>query len=58
MSFLISLRPFRQVITDDGFAISAWNDKTELASKAFAGMSESKGEPDLPELGEHLLAIR
>ncbi|MDH5648978.1 MAG: methyltransferase domain-containing protein [Gammaproteobacteria bacterium] len=55
MSFLIPPEPFRQVITDAGFEISAWNDKTELARKAFAGVTEPEGEPDLPELGVHLL---
>jgi len=31
------------------------NDKTDLAQQAFSHMTESKGEPDLPELGVHML---
>ena len=38
-----------------GFDIDVWNDKTDLAQKAFAHMTEPMGEPDLPELGVHLL---
>lgn len=55
MSFLVPPQPFRDVITDAGFVIHVWNDKTELAQKAFAHMTEPVGEPDLPELGVHLL---
>ena len=55
MSFLVPPELFRDVIIDAGFAIDAWNDKTELAQKAFAHMTEPSGEPNLPELGVHLL---
>ena len=55
MSFLVPPEPFRDVITSAGFDITVWNDKTDLAQKAFSQMSEPKGEPDLPELGVHLL---
>jgi len=55
MSFLIPPEPFRDVITSAGFDIDIWNDKTELAQKAFAHMTEPAGEPDLPVLGVHLL---
>ena len=55
MSFLVSPESFREVITAAGFDIEVWNDKTDLAQKAFAHMTEPRGEPDLPELGVHLL---
>ncbi|MCG6939260.1 MAG: class I SAM-dependent methyltransferase [Gammaproteobacteria bacterium] len=55
MSFLVPPEAFRDVIKAAGFDIEAWNDKTELAQKAFAHMTEPVGEPDLPELGVHLL---
>lgn len=55
MSFLVPPELFRDVITAAGFAIDVWNDKTDLAQKAFAHMEEPMGEPDLPELGVHLL---
>jgi len=46
---------FRDVITSAGFVIDVWNDKTDLAQKAFAHMAEPAGDQDLPELGVHLL---
>ena len=55
MSFLVSPEAFRDVITFAGFDIDVWNDKTDLAQKAFAHMTEPVGEPNLPELGVHLL---
>lgn len=55
MSYLIPPEPFRDVITAAGFEIEVWNDKTDLAQKAFANMNEPKGEPQLPELGVHML---
>jgi SAM-dependent methyltransferase len=55
MSFLVPPESFRDVITSAGFEIEVWNDKTDLARKAFASMTEPMGEPDLPELGVHLL---
>lgn len=55
MSFLIPLEPFRDVITSAGFDIEVWNDKTDLAQKAFAHMTEPKDESALPELGVHML---
>ncbi len=55
MSFLIPPEPYRDVITSAGFKIEAWNDKTDLAQKAFARMKEPKGELALPELGLHML---
>lgn len=55
MSFLVPPEAFREIITSAGFEIEVWNDKTDLARKAFASMTEPKGEPDLPELGVHLL---
>ncbi|MGD8619895.1 MAG: methyltransferase domain-containing protein [Gammaproteobacteria bacterium] len=55
MSYLVPPDAFRDVIAAAGFAIAAWNDKTDLAQKAFAHMQEPTGEPDLPELGVHLL---
>lgn len=55
MSFLVPPDAFRNVITDAGFEVDVWNDKTDLARKAFAHMTEPRGEPCLPELGVHLL---
>jgi len=55
MSFLVPPESFREVITFAGFDIDVWNDKTDLAQKAFAHMTEPNGVPDLPELGVHLL---
>ena len=55
MSFLVPPDLFRDVITSAGFDIEVWNDKTDLARKAFAHMTEPMGEPNLPELGVHLL---
>jgi len=54
-SFLVEPDVFRTLITAAGFDIEVWNDKTELARKAFAHMREPVGEPELPELGVHLL---
>lgn len=55
MSFLIPPESFHDVILTSGFEIEVWNDKTDLAQEAFAHMTEPVGEPDLPELGVHLL---
>ena len=55
MSFLVSPESFRKAITSAGLSIEVWNDKTELAQKAFANAKEPFGEPDLPVLGVHLL---
>jgi SAM-dependent methyltransferase len=55
MSFLVSPEAFRDVITSAGLEIAVWHDKTSLAKIAFSEMTEPKGEPDLPELGTHLL---
>jgi len=55
MSFLLAPDIFSNVISSAGFDIEIWNDKTDLAQKAFAHMKEPKGEPELPELGVHLL---
>lgn len=46
---------FKELITAAGFDIDVWSDKTDLAQKAFAHMKEPVGEPELPELGVHLL---
>lgn len=58
MSFLVTPDSFRDVITSAGFEIDVWNDRTELAKEAFANAAEPIGEPDLPELGVHLLVGR
>lgn len=55
MSFLVPPETFRDFLNSAGFDIEIWNDKTELAQKAFAHMTEPVGESDLPELGVHLL---
>jgi SAM-dependent methyltransferase len=55
MSFLVPPEAFHEIVTLAGFDLDVWNDKTDLAQKAFAHMTESMGEPNLPELGVHLL---
>lgn len=55
MSFLVPPELFQEVIITAGFDIDVWNDKTDLAQKAFAHMTEPVGETELPELGVHLL---
>jgi len=55
MSFLVPPESFRDVITSAGFDIEVWNDRTDLAQKAFANAKEPVGEPDLPVLGVYLL---
>ena len=55
ISFLVEPDAFRELITAADFDIEVWSDKTDLAQKAFAHMKEPVGEPDLPELGVHLL---
>ncbi len=55
MSFLIPPDAFREVILAAGFEIEVWNDKTDLAQKAFANAKEPVGEPNLPVLGVYLL---
>jgi hypothetical protein len=55
MSFLVSPKLFRDVITSVGFDIEVWNDKTDLAQKAFVNAKEPVGEPNLPILGVYLL---
>jgi cyclopropane fatty-acyl-phospholipid synthase-like methyltransferase len=55
MSFLIPPDQFRETITSAGFDIRTWNDKTDLARKAFANAKLPEGEPNLPVLGVYLL---
>lgn len=55
MSFLVPPVSFRDIITSAGFEIDVWNDKTDLAKKAFADVPEPKGDLDLPVLGVYLL---
>ena len=55
MSFLVPPALFRNDITSAGFDIEVWNDKTDLARKAFSNAKEPVGEPSLPILGVHLL---
>ena len=55
MSFLVPPASFRDAMTSAGFDIEVWNDKTDLARKAFANAKEPEGEPDLPVLGVYLL---
>jgi len=55
ISFLETPDEFRKIITAAGFDIDVWYDKTDLARQAFAHMKEPQGEPELPELGVHLL---
>jgi len=55
MSFLIPPDEFRDAIIKAGFEIKVWNDKTDLAQKAFAQVKEPVGEPKLPALGVYML---
>jgi len=55
MSFLVPPESWRDVVSSAGFDIEVWNDKTDLAQIAFSQMTEPKGEPNLPELGVHML---
>lgn len=55
ISFLVTPDDFRKLIEKAGFDINIWHDKTDLAQKAFAHMKAPVGEPELPELGVHLL---
>ena len=55
MSFLVPPESFRADITAAGFDITVWNDKTDLAQKAFANAKEPVGKPNLPVLGVYLL---
>lgn len=55
ISYLVEPDLFREVITSAGFEIDVWNDKTDLAQKAFAHMTEPVADPALPVLGVHLL---
>ena len=55
MSFLVPPESFRNVMREAGFEISLWNDKTDLAQKAFANAKEPVGEPNLPVLGVYML---
>jgi SAM-dependent methyltransferase len=55
MSFLVPPESFREVISAAGFEIELWNDKTDLAQKAFANATAPVGEPKLPVLGVYML---
>jgi MPBQ/MSBQ methyltransferase len=55
MSFLVPPESFRDLITAAGFCVDVWNDKTDLAQKAFANAQKPVGEPNLPVLGVYLL---
>lgn len=55
MSFLVPPAAFREAIEQAGFDITVWNDKTDLAQKAFANAKLPEGEPVLPVLGVYML---
>jgi MPBQ/MSBQ methyltransferase len=55
MSFLVPPLSFRDIIISAGFAIEVWNDKTDLARRAFADVPEPQDELELPVLGVYLL---
>jgi SAM-dependent methyltransferase len=55
MSYLVPPESFQEIIIAAGFDIDVWNDKTDLAQKAFAHMTEPMSDTELPELGVHLL---
>lgn len=55
MSFLSPPAEFRQAIEAAGFDVEVWNDKTDLAKKAFSKATKPVGEPKLPPLGVYML---
>lgn len=55
MSFLLPPVEFREAMISAGFDIKVWNDKTDLAKKAFSGATKPQGVPSLPVLGVYLL---
>lgn len=55
MSFLVTPEVFRDTMTSVGFDIEVWNNKTDLAQKAFAEAKKPQGKPELPVLGVYLL---
>jgi ubiquinone/menaquinone biosynthesis C-methylase UbiE len=55
ISFLVEPGLFREAITSAGFEVYVWHDKTDLAQKAFVNVAKPVGDPELPELGVHLL---
>ncbi len=55
MSFLLPPEAFREAISSAGFDVEVWNDRTDLAQKAFAAVEEPVGESELPALGVYLL---
>ena len=55
MSFLVPPDEFRDVVLSAGFDVTVWNDKTDLARKAFAQVKKPVGDPVLPELGVYML---
>jgi ubiquinone/menaquinone biosynthesis C-methylase UbiE len=55
ISYLVEPDLFRELITSAGFEVDVWHDKTDLAQMAFANMTKPGGDPELPELGVHLL---
>ncbi|MCP5381632.1 MAG: class I SAM-dependent methyltransferase [Kordiimonadaceae bacterium] len=55
MSFLVPPETFRDIITEAGFEIAVWNDKTDLAQIAFLKAQKPEGKPNLPILGVYML---
>jgi len=55
MSFLVPPDAFRELVTQAGFDIEVWNDKTDLAQVAFSKAQKPVGEPVLPVLGVYML---
>jgi MPBQ/MSBQ methyltransferase len=55
MSFLVPPESFRELLLAAGFEISSWNDKTDLAKKAFSEVKKPQGKPNLPILGVYML---
>jgi SAM-dependent methyltransferase len=55
MSFLVPPEAFRDIVEAAGFDVAVWNDKTDLAKKAFSKAQKPVGEPTLPVLGVYML---
>jgi SAM-dependent methyltransferase len=55
MSFLVPPDAFREIVVAAGFDVDVWNDRTDLAQKAFSKAQKPVGEPALPVLGVYML---
>lgn len=52
---LCSAIELEKLLSDNGFRVESWQDKTEVSKGAFAGMPPPSRDAKLPALGIHLL---